>query len=209
VGRPTDWVPAFDPVTGRPLNALDEGDATVTGGDNNQVAYYPPALALVVKGTSRIHTRLFSPIQPPNKDANLGALDKPDRGDRMVRIGGEGNGRPKAGKAAGDNAKQAVAAANVAPKGPPPDPRTIWQDALAKGVTDPGLIIAVADYLALNRQFDHVAEFLKADLRQGIVVKPWVYQSLAVALRASGGSADEIERAETAALELEPQDAQG
>ena len=41
------------------------------------------------------------------------------------------------------------------------------------------------------------------------MVRPWVYKSLAIALRESQGSADEIERAETASAELEPIDGQG
>jgi tetratricopeptide (TPR) repeat protein len=212
VGTPKDWIPAFDPITGRPLNQLDEGDPAIVGGDNNQVAYYPPSLALVIKGTSRIQTRPFPPIQVVNPNAMADAgpnAGRPDRGERMARIGpanrnGPIDPKPKAGEV------RVAAAGNKADKqGPPPDPRKIWQDALARGVTEPGLIIAVADYLALNKQFDHAAEFLKADLRQGIVVKPWVYQALAVALRESRGSKDEIERAETATLELDPQDAQG
>src|SRR5207247_2450808 len=72
-----------------------------------------------------------------------------------------------------------------------------------------GLIVACADFLATNGKWDHAAEFLKANLRQGIVVKPWVYESLAIALRESGGSPEEIERAEVSAAELEPMDAQG
>jgi len=71
------------------------------------------------------------------------------------------------------------------------------------------LIIATADFLALHGKFDHAGELLKADLRQGIVVKPWVYQSLAVALRESNGSPEEIERAEMSVADLEPLDAQG
>jgi tetratricopeptide (TPR) repeat protein len=208
VGRPADWGIAFDPVTGRPLNQLDDGDATITNGENNQVAYYPPALALVVKGTSRIQTRTFSPIQPTGADKGQVDARPVDRaGDRMVRIGADADGKRRAGKVdVAGNGDRAVATAKA--KEPPLDPRTMWENALARGVSDPGLIIATADFLAQNRRFDHVAEFLKADLRQGIVVKPWVYQSLAIALRASGGSAEEIERAETASLELEPADAQ-
>jgi tetratricopeptide (TPR) repeat protein len=76
-------------------------------------------------------------------------------------------------------------------------------------VDDPGLIIACADFLAQTGKWNHAAEFLKADLRQGIVVRPWVYKSLAIALRQSGGAADEIERAEMSSAELEPLDAQG
>ena len=89
------------------------------------------------------------------------------------------------------------------------DSKVIWQDALAKGVEDPGLIIACADFLAQTGKWNHAAEFLKADLRQGIVVRPWVYKSLAIALRQSGGAAAEIERAEMSSAELEPLDAQG
>jgi tetratricopeptide (TPR) repeat protein len=208
VGTPRDWLPAFDPITGRPLNQLDEGDPSIVGGENNQVAYFPPALALVIKGTSRVQTRPIGPIAPTNLDNKAADAGRPDRGERLVRIGPDTKrDRDAAAKVAGE----AVAASKrpAEPKGPPPDPKKIWQDALARGVTDPGLIIAVADYLVLNRQFEHAAEFLKADLRQGVVVKPWVYQSLALALRECGGSAEEIERAETAAIELEPQDAKG
>ena len=42
---------------------------------------------------------------------------------------------------------------------------------------------ATADFLAINNKFDHAAEFLKASLRQGVVAEPWVYKSLALALR--------------------------
>src|SRR5262249_39332339 len=78
------------------------------------------------------------------------------------------------------------------------------------GVSEPGLIIACADYLMLgvNRP-EHAAEFLKANLRQGVVVRPWVYKSLAIALRQSGGSAEDIERAEVSAADLEPLNATG
>jgi tetratricopeptide (TPR) repeat protein len=209
VGTPKDWLPAFDPITGKPLNSLEEGDTTLTGGENNQVAYFPPALALVVKGTSRIQTRIVGPLTISNPEGKLGNAGAPDRGDRIVRIApDDAKERRRMNDPKGlRSPDQVVVAAKNA--GPPPDPKKIWQDALARGVSDPGLIIAVADYLVVNRKFDHVAEFLKADLRQGIVVKPWVYQSLALALRESGGSAEEIERAETAALELEPRDARG
>ena len=57
----------------------------------------------------------------------------------------------------------------------------MWQEALAKGVADPGLIIACADYMVMAGQFEHAAEFLKANLRQGVVVAPWVFESLSVA----------------------------
>ena len=72
---------------------------------------------------------------------------------------------------------------------------------------DPGLIVATADSLCQLGKFDHVAEFLKANLRQGIVASPWVYEVLAIALRESNGSRKEIERAEIALADLAPRDA--
>src|SRR5439155_13420723 len=58
-------------------------------------------------------------------------------------------------------------------------------------------------------KFDHLAEFLKANLRQGIVVRPWVYEALAQALRETNASPEEIERAVLSAADLEPLDAEG
>src|SRR5262249_20212564 len=125
------------------------------------------------------------------RDGGKGERVLVDGGKRKVDVGGAGDERkdPK--------------------KGPPPDPKKVWEEALVKGVDQPGLIIATADYLALNSKWDHAAEFLKANIKQGIVVEPWVYKSLAIALREGGGSAEEIERAEVSAADLEPLDGQG
>jgi hypothetical protein len=173
VGTPKDWLPRFDPTTGQPINPLDPNATELD--DRNQLGYYPPALALVVKGTTRIHSRAQGPQIPDPAGAAKGFFER----------------------------------AKHDPKGKPLDPKAIWQDAINKGVDDPGLIIACADFLALNQKWDHCAEFLKANLRQGIVVEPWVYEALAVALRESGGSPEEIERAEVSAADLRPLDARG
>jgi hypothetical protein len=206
VGRPKDWAPQYNPLTGQPLNPLDDsaGEAGLER-DNNNLGYYPPALALVVKAPSRIHSRVSSVvISAPVADAGpapggRGALDGA-RGDRVLV-----KGKPKAGdvRVAADGDERGDK------KKAPPDPRKIWQDALAQGVTQPGLIIATADYLALNNKWEHSTEFLKANLRNGVVVKPWVFQALAVSLRESGGSAEEIERAEVSSADLEPLDWHG
>ncbi|MFO0844433.1 MAG: vWA domain-containing protein [Gemmataceae bacterium] len=189
VGRPKDWATQVNPITGQPLNPLDEapGDGTLQQ-DNNALGYYGPAASLVVKAPSRLH----------NRESNL--IIQPAAGPAPGMAAAPGGGRPAggavaAGKGRGDR---------------PLDPREVWQDALARGVTDPGLVIATTDFLATNlNRFDHVAEFLKANLRQGVLVRPWVYQSLAVALRQTGGSAEEIERAEVSAADLQPLDARG
>jgi tetratricopeptide (TPR) repeat protein len=112
---------------------------------------------------------------------------------------------------------QGAQVAKVAPKAPAGkispkeqiDPAKVWQEALAKEAIEPGLVIATADFLFEAGKFDHAAEFLKANLRQGVVVRPWVYEALAVALEASGGDRDEIRRARLSAVSLDPKDAQG
>jgi hypothetical protein len=193
VGRPKDWAITVNPITGEPINPLDD-NAVDSGLDrqDNQLGYLPTALALVVKGTSRIHSRASNVVlSVPGGGAGgkeLGAA--PDMRGRDPLVGGK---KPGGRNVAGDGDEQKDK-----------DPKKIWQDALAKGVTEPGMIIATADFLAINNKFDHCAEFLKANLKQGIVVKPWVYKALAIALRESGGSAEEIERADVSAADLEP-----
>jgi len=199
VGRPKDWAPQFNPITGQPLNPLDDEKADGGGGlagDNNNLGYYPPALALVVKGPSTVHTRASNLVIT---GAGAGG------GDKLVGAGGVGGrilvngGKPRIDVAGDKDARKAK----------PLDPKEVWEKALAKGAQEPGVIIATADFLAMNQHFDHAAEFLKANLRQGLVVKPWVFKSLAIALRESGGSAEEIERAEVSAADFEPLDSQG
>src|SRR5207244_11355543 len=90
-----------------------------------------------------------------------------------------------------------------------PDAKKIWQDALARGVEEPGLIIATADFLVEHEKFDHAAEFLKANLRHGLVVRPWVYDALSLALKLRKGSIEDIERSELSFLDMEPQDVNG
>ena len=183
VGRPRDWAVNFDPVTGQPLNPLDDAMAAAEGlnQENNQLGFFPPAQALAVKASSTIHTRPSNLIINPGMAA-LGRL--PNR-DPKVRVAGAGDERADL------------------------DPKKVWQDALTKGINNPSLIIATADFLVLTKKFEHAVEFLKANLRQGIVVEPWVYKSLALALRLSGGSAEDIERAEVSTADMAPKNGTG
>ena len=182
VGRPRDWAINFDPITGQPINPLDDQANAPEGlnQENNQLGFFPPAEALVVKGSSTIHTRPSNLIINPN--APMAALPKRDP---KIQVAGGAEERPDL------------------------DPKKIWQEALVKGVKNRGLIIATADFLVLANKFDHAVEFLKANLRQGIVVEPWVYKALAVALRLSGGSIEDIERAEVSPADMEPKNARG
>ncbi|HMC89980.1 MAG TPA: hypothetical protein VKI17_10555, partial [Gemmataceae bacterium] len=190
----------------------------------NALGYYPPSRALVVKGTSRVHTNVGGGLLSA-KGGGMGALDRKDNGDRLVFRPKSQREREKLdGDRAGD---QKLLAANQDIGNKPKlkdtekkpsetlqalakrDPVKAWHEALAQGVNDPGLIIACADFLAENKQFEHLTLFLQENLRQGIVVRPWVYDALALALEAAGGSPAEIERARLSAVDLEPQDANG
>ncbi len=225
VGSPNEWgaLSVFQRPqvgVGAGLGAnVPEQDEVADPATANNLGYYPPARALVVKGTSRIHTRLGGGLlggrpagaPPAEKGA---ALDKAKDGF-FAKGGTEKNIKDKLKAAAAEPAEDTQVAKSQPAgkeKGPEIDPEKIWQEALAKGVNDPGLIIAVTDYLVegnhrlpTKRRFEHVAEFLKANLRLGIVARPWVYECLAIALQETNGSPVDIERAQLSLLDLQPE----
>jgi hypothetical protein len=214
IGTPRDWAPLRGVNTfGLPNqnNQMDDPNSDPLG---NDLGYYPPALALVVKGTSRIHTRMGNPLINPNAPP-VGGMGMNDLKNNVNRLAGnleEDRERRHKTTVANAQERDTDKDGKVFVRRPPladADPKTVWQDALVRGVDDPGLIIATADYLVQGRQFTHAAEFLKAELRQGIVVRPWVYEALALALRESGASPEEVERAEVSVADLEPLDSRG
>ena len=161
-------------------NSQSNGTALITGASTGIGAVYADRLA----------KRGYDLILVARNEARLQALS-----DRLTKETGRSVTPLRADL--GDKADLAKV---------PVDPKKVWQDALEKGGSDPGLIIACADYLALNGKFDHAAEFLKANLRQGIVVRPWVYDALALALELGKGSLTDIERARVSVVDLEPQE---
>jgi tetratricopeptide (TPR) repeat protein len=210
VGKPKDWAIQFNPITGQPLNPLDENDpAAGLAQENNQIGFYPPSLALVVKASSTIHNKASNIIVPNAAPGpgGMGALELDRHGDALANAGGGKGSEVKVGAAGGERPDDKDPRKKGFDKNT--DPHLLWQWALAKGVDDPGLIIATADFLAMNNRWDHTVAFLKADLKQGIVVEPWVYKSLAVAMRTTGASPEEIERVEVSAADLSPKDARG
>jgi hypothetical protein len=222
VGTPRDWLPLSAiqqaELPQGPGAGTDDPSADVREG--NSVGFFPPAMALVVKGTSRIHTRQQSPLTVPGSVPPGAMRDQPDRpalaggGVRALNNAIAGNNQaedPKTAKARDEEDKKLATAqlAQLHPDLANQKPEVIWQKALELGVDDPGLIIAVSDWLAMGREWKHAAEFLKANLRQGIVVKPWVYEALALALKEDKASTTEVERAETSVAALEPLDSQG
>ncbi|HMC88790.1 MAG TPA: hypothetical protein VKI17_04545, partial [Gemmataceae bacterium] len=174
-------------------------------------------------GTSRIHTNPGGGLLgTKGGGGGMGALDRKDNGDRLVIRPREDRLKDKLKDAnkndqllannqrRDDRDKKKKAGQDLIAKVDDSklDPTKIWQEALRKGVNDPGLIIACADYLGTHATIEHLVEFLKADLRQGVLVRPWVYDLLALSLEVQKASPDEIERVRLSSLDLESQDAQ-
>ncbi len=170
--------------------------------DANTIEFFPPALALIIRAPTRLHTTtLGGTIGGKNKRIEAAMLDDPNERN-LEKVG---PGRP----GGGGNEIRVAGARGKRPASPDFDPRVIWEEALAKAQIQPGLVIATADLLFEHGHFAHAAEFLKANLRQGIVVRPWVFEALAIALEASRGDAHEINRARLSAVALDPTDATG
>jgi len=207
VGTSKDWTYQAPPpgagVADPTSNFYGQGspDGVTFGENGGTFGPYPPAFALIVRNTSRTHTGRFTPpfTFGASANPNPNMVAAPGNNKAIARNDQQNNQPAAAGDKALVNAKDKLGF----------DPRKVWQEALEQGVTNQGLIIATADFLGSNGHWEHAAEFLKANLRQGLVVKPWVYQSLAIALRESGASPEEIERAEVASADLEPLDSKG
>jgi hypothetical protein len=219
IGTPRDWAPLRGVnVFGLPNQENQMDDPNSDPANGNDLGFYPPSLALVVKGTSRVHTRLGAPLINPNAPPlpGMGMLDR--GGERPALADNDPIRRKPNTRVANADEQNADKNPNKSRRLGPPladaDPKKVWQEALARGIDEPGVIIAMADHMVQMRpydhaSFDHLAEFLKANLRQGIVVRPWVYDALALALRETGAAPEEVERAELSVADLEPLDARG
>jgi tetratricopeptide (TPR) repeat protein len=217
---------------GPPIPVAQGGPADIT--KSNSIEFFAPALALIVRAPSRVHYKSESAIIGPKKTpVDKGAGNDPPRPrDPLAQADVPGGGAKKLAQfanaadrndlparggqkvqvAAGNGRKDPAAGGKggAAVKEEDIDPKTIWEDALAKSGGDPGLVIATADFLFEHEKYEHAAEFLKANLRLGIVVRPWVYEALAVAMEAAGGyPADEIRRARLSGIALDPKGADG
>jgi tetratricopeptide (TPR) repeat protein len=170
---------------------------------SNSIDFFPPALAIIVRAPSRVHTSITGGIVG-GKGKRLEAAAWREIEEReKVRLAKADNKNDTKVQEFGDKIKLAREKREVL------DPTTIWQEAFDKGGIDAAHVIATADFLFEAGQPKHAAEFLKANLRHGVVVRPWVFEALAVALEASGGAKEEIRRARLSGIALDPTDAQG
>jgi tetratricopeptide (TPR) repeat protein len=177
----------------------------------NSLGYYPPARALIIRGTSRYH---------PAATVKLKKQDGMALGPVGPRNAVAGNAPPNGPNppAAGDPDPKAVAAgkptltdpkvdAVALKKNLSKDPRVMWTQAIDWTVSDPGLIVASAEFLMEMDEFASAAEVLKASLRKGLTTDAWAHESLAVALQATGSASPaEVERAAVSAVDLDPAD---
>jgi hypothetical protein len=190
--------------------------------NQDTIHYYDPAFALVIRAPAQRNTRASG-------GGNRSGGGAPDGGN--VRANGRGDNRfakndgkdnAKDGKAGEGNAlakndgkknpksENAGNGAAVATRGGKDlDPKVIWDEALGRGPVYSGLAIATAAFLAEHGKFDHAAEFLKASLRHGVMLRPWMFDAIAVALDATHGDPDEIERAMLSGADVQPQSAGG
>jgi len=180
--------------------------------NSNTIEFFPSALALIIRAPSKVHMSLTEGTlsSKPAKRLDAARADIDNRGLQVVAGPNElkvqgGNGLANARA----NDKVAVAKAKKVEVDTELEPTKVWNDAFAKGGIEPGMVIATADFLFDTGYYEHAVEFLKADLRYGTVVRPWVYEALAVALEAVHGNPEEIRRARLSAVALDPQDAQG
>jgi len=195
----------------------------------NSLGYYPPARALIVRGTTRYHPA--ATIKLKSNEGMAAAPGNP-RGGPIVIAPGGGNDptrtKPKdpvavkpTAPAEKDTNVNAVAMGPgvkptlVDPKFDPAvlkpklsgDPKRRWNEAINWTVSDPGLIVASAEFLMEMDEYSSAAEVLKGGLRKGLATDSWAHESLALALEMSQGSQAEIERAALSAIDLDPTDA--
>ncbi|HKB02389.1 MAG TPA: VWA domain-containing protein [Gemmataceae bacterium] len=171
------------------------GDAPqVEAALRNKMMYNLTTRSLIIYGRSRFHR---STAARPLKKDEVAAGPGINPGGRAIVKGGNPN-------PAGPG--EAVVAGNK-PK-TPVDAERMWKQVIEKGIREPGMIIACAEFLAESKEFKHAAELLKASLRTGLTPERWYQEALAIALEESQGSAEEIERAYTSAIDLEPKNPQ-
>jgi von Willebrand factor type A domain len=160
----------------------------------NSLAYYPPARALIVRANGKYHPGASVKYKKP-EGVGAGGPGNPARGGNAVAKA-NGKGNPDKLALLKDIDKN--------------NPGRMWQQVLEKSnISDPGVVVACADFLMDVNKPEHVAEVLKTGLRNGLTTDAWVHDALELALRESKASPAEIQRIAMSGIDLEPTDAKG
>ncbi|MDW8244604.1 MAG: VWA domain-containing protein, partial [Thermogemmata sp.] len=198
-----------------PAGQVDEDAPILDQKQLNSLGYYPPARALLVRGTHRYHPASSVKL----KRADGGQVLGPNPARNGAVAAGNGNNLPAGGANASSPASDPKAVAAERPRVTDPrydpavlkpklskDPRRMWNQAVEWTVEDPGLIVASAEFLMEQEEYQAAAEILKAGLRKGLTTETWTHDALAIALQLSQASAEEVLRAGLSAADLEPQE---
>ena len=206
-------------------------ESFLTTQQRNSLGFYPPSNALIVRGTSRYHTAATIKL----KKLEGGMAAAPGRNDPnkgVVVIGPNSTPRPNPAVKP-EPAKDPVAVKNpvkpvdnapvvitgrpaiVDPKLDPDalakkldrNPKRMWNQAIDWTVTNPGMIVACADFLMEFDEFGAAAEVLKGNLRKGLATEEWAHEALAISLQMSKAPPEEVERAALSGIDLDPADA--
>jgi tetratricopeptide (TPR) repeat protein len=217
------------PPPGAPGGMGDDDVPILQAKQLNSLGYYPPARALVIRGTTRYHPAATIKLKkadgqavgPMNPRGNGGPIvinpsDPPRPKDPVV------TNPPKDPKDPKDPNGNAVASTApgvkptiIDPKLDPTilkpklsgDPKRKWSEAIDWTVTDPGIIIASAEFLMEMDEYAAAIEILKGGLRKGLATDAWVHESLAIALQMTKDhNPVEYERAALSAIDLDPTD---
>jgi tetratricopeptide (TPR) repeat protein len=178
-------------------------DMGVPAQEYNTIGYYPPARALIIQGTTRFQRGTNSRLRPKEMPVNFAPNNQVNAGNNNG--GNIAKADPKANPGKMEPANEPNPAQIAQMKR---DPEAFFTDLLSKASFDPGVVIASVDFLAKAGEYKYVAEVLKAALRSGLVAEAWAHEALAIALEASNGAGEEIERARVSGIDLEPKNPQ-
>ncbi|QEL13697.1 vWA domain-containing protein [Limnoglobus roseus] len=168
----------------------------------NSLAYYPPARALIVRANGKYHPGASVKYKKPEGANAAGGPGNPARDKNAVAVGGPG----KDDRLKNMNADVREMLAGIDKN----NPTRMWQQALDKSnVTDPGLVVACADFLMEVEKPDHVAEVIKTGIRSGLTTDQWAYDALGMALKESKASPADIQRVAMSTVDFEPAEAKG
>jgi len=201
----------------RPQPGSDEEVTVVPAKQLNTLGYYPPARALIIRGTSRYHSAATIKLDKKDNGQAAGPMNPNAPGGPVVigpdtpnpekqkpkdpvaaNLPSDGSAKPTMN----DTNVDAVALKNKLSV----DPKRMWSEAIDWTVTDPGLIVASAEFLMDMGGYDVAVEILKGGMRKGLTTDAWAHEALAIALQMSQGDPVEAERAALSAIDLDPTD---